>query len=147
MVFYRNSVRSHIMKLYANVIITNKIEEEKTIQPLILSYFPNNACAVRIVRTRCSWTIEGNAKRKKQIFKRVLISHWSTQETMCHQAMTWPCYHTFLSSMPPNNHVAFYHSNSSNNRSSKHDYNSSKCLRPMWGARLHARTCRGHHFA
>ena len=50
-------------------------KQKKTIQPLILSYFPNNAYAIRILRTRCSWTIEGNAKRKKQIFNRVLISH------------------------------------------------------------------------
>ena len=35
-------------------------------------------------------------------------------------------------------------SNSSGSGSAKHNYNSLKCLRPIWGARPLARTCRGH---
>ena len=30
------------------------------------------------------------------------------------------------------------------NEISKHNYNRRHCLRPIWGARPHARTCRGH---
>ena len=90
--------------------------------------------------------------------KRVITSFWRTQEALCHFPLhnrvliqscqrcikISVCQHTLLSSMPYNNCVAVP-SNARDIISWKRNYKSLKCLGPIWGARPHARTRRGHH--